>query len=130
MKNENKTKKGAARGYKDDELAGRLNKAASARLAILEKFRAKPGADDPGEIQRRAARREIAEARDLRTATQKASRSAEDARKIAESSAREAAEQVQRIAQEQRDAAKSELQRAQQKAERDARYAARKQRKK
>ena len=130
MKNENKSKKGAARGYKDDELAGRLNKAASARLAILEKFRAKPGADDPGEIQRRAARREIAEARDLRTATQKASRSAEDARKIAESSAREAAEQVQRIAQEQRDAAKSELQRAQQKAERDARYAARKQRKK
>jgi hypothetical protein len=130
MKNENKSKKGAARGYKDDELAGRLNKAASARLAILEKFRAKPGADDPGEIQRRAARREIAEARDLRTATQKASRSAEDARKIAESSAREAAEQVQRIAQEQRDAVKSELQRAQQKAERDARYAARKQRKK
>ena len=130
MKNENKSKKGAARGYKDDELAGRLNKAASARLAILEKFRAKPGADDPGEIQRRAARREIAEARDLRTATQKASRAAEDARKIAESSAREAAEQVQRIAQEQRDAVKSELQRAQQKAERDARYAARKQRKK
>ena len=130
MKNENKSKKGAARGYKDDELAGRLNKAASARLAILEKFRAKPGADDPGEIQRWAARREIAEARDLRTATQKASRSAEDARKIAESSAREAAEQVQRIAQEQRDAVKSELQRAQQKAERDARYAARKQRKK
>ena len=130
MKNENKSKKGAARGYKDDELAGRLNKAASARLAILEKFRAKPGADDPGEIQRRAARREIAEARDLRTATQKASRSAEDARKIAESSAREAAEQVQRIAQEQRDAVKSELQRAKQKAERDARYAARKQRKK
>ena len=82
MKNENKSKKGAARGYKDDELAGRLNKAASARLAILEKFRAKPGADDPGEIQRRAARREIAEARDLRTATQKASRSAEDAAKL------------------------------------------------
>ena len=109
MKNENKSKMGAARGYKDDELAGRLNKAASARLAILEKFRAKPGADDPSEIQRRAARQEIAEARDLRTATQKASRSAEDARKIAESSAREAAEQVQRIAQEQRDAVKSEL---------------------
>ena len=129
MKNENKSKKGAARGYKDDELAGRLNKAASARLAILEKFRAKPGADDPGEIQRRAARREIAEARDLRTA-QKASRAAEDARKIAESSAREAAERAQRIAQEQQDAAKGELHRAKQKAERDARYAARKQRKK
>ena len=130
MKIDSKSKKGAARGYKDDELAGRLNKAATAKLAILEKFRAKPGADDPGEIQRRAARREIAEARDLRTATQKASRTAEDARKIAESSAREAAEQVQRIAHEQQDAAKSELQRAQQKAERDARYAARKQRKK
>ena len=130
MKIENKSKKGVARGYKDDELAGRLNKAASARLAILEKFRAKPGADDPSEIQRRAARQEIAEARDLRTATQKASRAAEDARKIAESSAREAAERAQRIAQEQQDAAKGELHRAKQKAERDARYAARKQRNK
>jgi hypothetical protein len=130
MKIGNNSKKGAARGYKDDELAGRLKKAASARLAILEKFRAKPGADEPGEIQRRAARQEIAKARDLRTATRNASRSAEDARKIAERSAREAAEQAQRIAQEQQDAAKGELHRAKQKAERDARYAARKLRKK
>jgi Family of unknown function (DUF6481) len=123
--------KGTARtGYKDDELAGRLNKAASARLALLEKFRAKPGADDPGEIQRRAARQEIANARDLRTAARSASRSAEDARKIAERSAHDAAEQAQRIAREQQDVAKSELHRAKQKAQRDARYAARKQRKK
>jgi hypothetical protein len=129
MKIGNKSKKDAAPGYKDDDLAGRLNKAASARLAILEKFRAKPGADDPGELQRRAARQEIAEARDLRTATRNASRAAEDARKLAESSAREVAEQAQRIAQEQQDAAKSELQKAKQKAKRDARYAERKQRK-
>jgi Family of unknown function (DUF6481) len=124
----NKSKKGAAPGYKDDDLDERLRKAASAKLAILEKFRARPGADDPGEIQRRASRQEIAEARDLRTATRNASRAAEDARKLAESSAREAAEQAQRIAQKQQDAAKGELQRAKQKAKRDARYAARKQR--
>jgi len=130
MKNANKSKKDVARGYKDDELAGRLNKAASARLAILEKFRAKPGADDPGEIQRRTARREIAEARALRIAAQKASRAAESVRKIAENSAREAAEQAQRIVREQQDVAKGELHRAKQKAERDARYAARKQKKK
>ena len=130
MKIENKSKKGVARGYKDDELAGRLNKAASARLAILEKFRAQPGADDPSEIQRRAARQEIATARDLRTASRKASRSADDERKKAESSAREAAEQAQRIAQEQQNAIDTELQRATQKADRDARYAARKQKKK
>jgi hypothetical protein len=106
------------------------NKAASARSAILEKFRTRPGADDPGEIQRRAARQEIANARDLRTAARSASRSAEDARKITERSAHEAAEQAQRIVQEQQDVAKSELHRAKQKAQRDARYAARKQRKK
>jgi hypothetical protein len=124
----NKSKRGAAPGYKDDDLAERLSKAASAKLAILEKFRAKPGADDPGEIQRRAARQEIVNARDLRTATRNASRAAEEARKSTESSAREAAEQAQRIAQEQQDAAKGELQEAKQKAKRDARYAARKQR--
>jgi len=126
MKIGTNSKKGESRRYKDDELAGRLNKAASARSATLAKFRAKPGADDPAEIQRRAARQEIVKARDFRTAA----RSAEEARKIAERSAHEAAEQARRLVQEQQDAAKSELHRAKQKAYRDARYAARKQRKK
>ena len=125
----NKSKRGAAPGYNGDDLAERLSKPASARLAILQKFRAKPGADDPGEIQRRAARQEIVNARDLRTAKRNASRAAEEARKSTENSAREAAEQAQRIAQEQQDAAKDELQEAKQKAKRDARYAARKKRK-
>jgi len=97
MKIGTNSKKSGTRRYKDDELAGRLNKATSARSAILEKFRTRPGADDPGEIQRRAARQEIANARDLRTAARSASRSAEDARKITERSAHEAAEQAQRI---------------------------------
>jgi hypothetical protein len=125
----NKSKRDSTPGYKDDDLAGRLQKAASARLAILEKFRSKPAADDPGEIQRRADRQQIINARNLRTASRNASRAAEEARKSAESSAREAADQAQRLAHEQQDAAKGALQEAKQKAKRDARYAARKQRK-
>jgi hypothetical protein len=129
MKTRTNSKSGAKRGYKDDELAGRLKKAASARSAILEKFRAKPSADEPAEIERRAARQKISEARDLREAERKSARSILEARETAERSAQETAKQAQRIFQEQQDAAKSELHRAKQKAKRDARYAARKQRK-
>jgi hypothetical protein len=84
MKIRNNSKSGAMRGYKDDELAARLKKAASARSAILEKFRAKPSADEPAEIERRVARQKISEARDLRAAERKSARLAEDAREAAE----------------------------------------------
>jgi hypothetical protein len=118
------------KGYKDDKLSERLSRAASAKSATLEKFRAKADADDPGEIQRRAARKEIARARDLRTAERKSARSAKDASEAIERANREAAELAQRIEQEKKDASKGELHRAKSKADRDARYASRKQRKK
>ena len=118
------------KGYKDDTLAERLKKAASARAATVERFRAQPGPEDPGEIQRRATQQELAKSRDLRRAAQKAARLAEDAQALAEASARKAADQEERIAREQQEVAKGELLKAKQKVERDARYAARKQRKK
>jgi hypothetical protein len=130
MKIRTNSKTSATRGYKDDELAERLKRAASARLAVLEKFRAKPGADDPVEIERRAARQATSDARDLREAERRSARLAKDAREAAERTDSEAAQKAQRIAREQQDAATAELHRARQKAERDARYAARKGRKK
>ncbi|HJS88132.1 MAG TPA: DUF6481 family protein, partial [Acetobacteraceae bacterium] len=58
--------------YKDAKFTERLNAAAEARRAMLEKFRAKPGPDDP-EVQRRQAElKAIAEAREARIAARKA----------------------------------------------------------
>jgi Family of unknown function (DUF6481) len=130
MKIRKNSKSGAMRRYKDDELADRLKKAASARSAILEKFRSKPSADEPAEIERRAARQKMSEARDLRAAERRTARLAEETREAAARADRKALEGAQRIAREQQDAIGEELHRAGQKAKRDARYAARKARKK
>jgi hypothetical protein len=130
MKIRKNSKSGAMRGYKDDELAGRLKKAASARSATLEKFRSKPSADEPAEIERRTARQKMSEARDLRATERRAVRLAAETREAAARIDREALEDAQRIAREKQDAVAEELHRAGQKAKRDARYAARKARKK
>jgi Family of unknown function (DUF6481) len=124
-------------GYKENTVSDRLKNSADAKKALLEKFRAQPGADDPIVLARTAERRAIADAREKRIAEREAAREAEARRLAAEQAAREA--EARRLAEEQAKldeerkaveaAAKVELE-AQQKAARDARYAARKARKK
>ena len=122
--------------FKENDLKERLNTAAEAKRAMLERFRAKPAADDPAVIEREEARKALAAARETRVAERKTAKEAEAARLAAEQAEREAdatrqaAEAAVREAalkaeEEEREAA-LEIER---KAARDARYAARKNRK-
>jgi hypothetical protein len=125
---------------KEPDFAERMSAAAKAKKADLERFRAKTGPNDPGFAEREAARRAIAEAREKRAAERKAARLASEAREAEEKAARDAALAAERLVREAaleaeklarekvaaeqaiRDAALE----AERKAERDARYAARK----
>lgn len=116
------------KGFKEKSVADRLNAAAAARQAMLEKFKAKVNLDDPALKAKLAERAAIAKAREDRIAER-------EAQKEAERLAREA--EAKRL-EEERIAAEKEARRiegekalellAEQKAARDARYAARKER--
>jgi hypothetical protein len=118
------------KGFKDKGFAERLSAAASARQAALERFRARPGPDDPEVIKRREERLAVARAREVREAERKAAKE----REAAERAAREAAEEAERIAREKREAIERVIREAaeadERKKARDARYAARKTRQK
>ncbi len=103
----------------------RLSAAAAAKQALLERFRARPSADDPEFIAKQAALKAIADAREARAAERKAAKEAEAARIAAEQAAAKAAEQ--RAAAEAK--ARAAAVEAERKAARDAKYAARKARK-
>jgi uncharacterized protein DUF6481 len=107
---------------KQTSLADRLGDAAKAKQALLEKARAKDPRKDPGFAERQAKRREIAAAREARTAERKAAKLAEKQRRAEESEAAQQAELEARAAETAR-VAEAESER---KAQRDARYAARK----
>ena len=116
------------KGFRD-----RLNAAAEAKKALLEKFRAKAGPDDPAVVERQAARQAVSEARDVRDVARKAAREEDAVRRAAEAeqraadAAREAAAQAARDAEAKAEtAARDAALKAEQKAARDARYAARK----
>jgi hypothetical protein len=100
----------------------RISAAAAAKQALLERFRARPAADDPGEIARQAALKAIADARDVRAAERRAAKEAELARLAAEEAAKKAAADL--AAKEAR--ARAAALEAERKAARDAKYAARK----
>lgn len=111
---------------KGDQFTERLQNKAKAKQALIEKLKARPAADDPAVLKRQAERKAIAEAREARAAK----RAEEKAKQEAERLAREEAERLEeerRIAEEAVAAAKLL---AEQKAARDARYAARKARRK
>jgi|SRR5262245_33052816 uncharacterized protein DUF6481 len=116
------------KGFKEKTFADRLQEAADARRAALERFRARPALDDPEVIRRREERLRIAQARAEREAARKAQKEAEaavraeqEAIERAEREARERREAIEKVI---RDAADA----AERKAARDARYAARKSR--
>jgi hypothetical protein len=121
LKHTPSTKPAHARTNFDD----RLSAAAAAKQALLDRFRARPTADDPSEIARQEALKAISDARDARAAERKAAKEAEAARVAAELAARRAQDQV--AAAEAR--ARAVAAEAERKAARDARYAARKARK-
>lgn len=121
---------------KDPSLTDRLSTQAGAKSALLEKFRKKPGPDDPEVQKRQAERRAVADARDIREAEQRAAReAAAKAAHLAEvERVRLAAEEAERtrLASEQYATEmklREEALEIERKAKRDARYAARKGRK-
>jgi hypothetical protein len=120
----------------DNSFATRLSTAATAKQALLEKFKTRPAEDDPAEMERRAERARVIEARDARIAEKEARRKAEDDRKATlrkqQDDARLAAERAIADEKAAREEAKSALikrvvaDEATLKAARDARYASRK----
>ena len=114
------------RDYKDYDVKERLARAAEARAKALEKFKARPGPDDPDVVRRRKERETIAAARAVR----EAERAERKAKVTAERLAREAKEKAERDAREKREAIEKVIrdasEAAERKAERDRRYAARK----
>jgi nucleoid-associated protein YgaU len=109
-------------GFKEPSFADRQKAAMQARQDILNKFRAKPGLDDP-EVKRRQVEREAQAAARAKAREAKEAEKAERKRREAEAAAAEAA----RIAREkEEEAVRQAALEAEQKAKRDARYAARK----
>ena len=115
--------------FKETGFTERLNTAASAKTAELEKFRGKSGVNDPAFAERQAARHAVSLARETRMAERKAARLASVAREAAEQAARDAAVEAEQAAVEAEvaeQAARDVALQAERKAARDARYAARK----
>jgi len=116
------------KGYKEKTFGDRISAAATARQAALDRFRARPAADDPEVIRRREERMAIAAARATREAERRLIKEAEAAARAEQ----EAKDKVEREARERREAIEKVIrdasEAAERKAERDARYAARKSR--
>jgi hypothetical protein len=107
---------------KSDDFSERLSTAAKAKQASLEKFRARPRADDPAVAEQQAARLATSQARDVRRAT----RAAETVRLQSEAIRQAAEEEVRKATEEAEQAAHEVTLQGERKAARDARYAARK----
>ncbi len=116
--------------------ADRLETAAKAKQALLEKARQKDPTNDPEFAARQAARIEAARLREERETEKRTAKLAEQAKVKAEREAEaarkaaEAAAEAERIRSGKRPVSKPALSAEEQKALRDARYAARKARKK
>jgi hypothetical protein len=118
-------------GFKDPKFEDRRSAADAAQKAAIEKFRA--ALQDPTREEQHAKRLAIHDARRIRTAEREAAKEATEARLAAEAARKtELANQAAREAEEAKARATAEdLERAatlkvEQKADRDARYAARK----
>ncbi len=113
-------------GFKEPNFTDRQKAARTAKQNILKKFRDQPAADDPAVLKRRAEREALAVARADAKAKRDAAQAEQKTREAEQ--ARLAAEQLE---QEKVELAARELElEVERKAARDARYAARKARKK
>jgi Family of unknown function (DUF6481) len=112
-------------GFKEPSFADRQKAALEAKQTILNKFRAKPGPDDPAVMQRQAER----EAQAALRAKAKQLRDAEKAEKQIREAELAAQAAAQLVREKEEAAAREVALEAERKAARDARYAARKKRK-
>jgi hypothetical protein len=125
------------KGFKEKSLADRMSEAAKAKQAQIERARAKSPANDPNFAARQEERKKVAEAREIRAAERAKEKLLAKAReaeqRIKDEAARIEAEKLEAIRRE-AEAAERKLREAaleiERKAARDARYAARKNRKK
>jgi hypothetical protein len=125
------------KGFKEKSLADRMSEAAKAKQAQLERARAKSPANDPNFAARQEERKKVAEAREIRAAERAKEKLAAKARdaeqRIKDEAARIEAEKLEAVRRE-AEAAERKIREAaleiERKAARDARYAARKNRKK
>lgn len=111
--------------FKEPGFADRQKAAQEARKNILNKFRSQPGPDDPAVKARRAEREAFAVARAKVSSAREAAKA--ERSRLAEEAAAAAAAQLLREKEE--IAARQSVLKAEQKAARDARYAARKNKK-
>ena len=119
--------------FKGDDISERLATAKKAKDAALSHFRSRPAENDPAVIERKAAQIAVGLARDARIAQREAAKLADKERQALELKAREdeatrvALELAERTSLERQAEADREVTLlAEQKAARDARYAARK----
>src|ERR1043166_7747074 len=113
-------------GFREPGFADRQKAAQEAKQAILEKFRAQPGPDDPAVKQRQAEREAQAGAR----AKAREAREAAKVAKKAEEERLPAAGAAPLPRHKEEAAAREAAREAERKAARDARYAARKKKRK
>jgi len=115
--------------YREKSFGDRMNAAAEARKATLQRILSRPGADDPAVIAQKAERAAIVAAREARAAARNEAKLAAEERTRIETEARVAREQQEAVEKAAQDAVRATVLAAEQKAARDARYAARKARK-
>ena len=129
--------------YREKDIFERRSAANDAKKALLERFKAKPAPDDPVVLAKKAEREAILIAREKRAIEKEKQRQEKLAREAIEKAEREAAEEAARIAAEEAAQAEAKAKEAEEneriarllgdeaerKAKRDARYAARKSRK-
>lgn len=111
---------------KHNSFDDRRQDSASAREAMLARFRARPSNDDPAVLARQAERRAIIVAREERAKERELQRRLEAERLAAIAAAERAAEAARKASELEAAAERARLAQAKQKEERDARYAARK----
>lgn len=123
--------------YKERNFADRRQSADEAKKALLEKFKARPAADDPAVQARAAERKAIAEAREKRETERREQKRLKAEQEARERTEREqAAELAARTEAQAKEQAEQDMvarllaDEAERKAKRDARYAARKARQK
>ncbi|WP_332698243.1 DUF6481 family protein [Bosea sp. (in: a-proteobacteria)] len=84
----------------DRHFTDRQANSANAKKALLERFKKRPGPDDPVMVQRRAERQAIADARVVRDAEKEAARLEAERLAAIEQAAREEAERLAEIERE------------------------------
>ena len=87
--------------FDNTKFGDRIDTAAAARKALVDKMKNRPGDDDPEVARRRAEREAIVEARAKREAEKEEARRLQALKEAEEKAAREAAEAAERAAREQ-----------------------------